>query len=80
MQLDEKRRHIEAEKRRNQEQLDEERRRLGQTAFWYVLGKERGKPGHKDQMKSPLPQEEQINTMKVRWMWLCSRGYSVGVL
>ncbi|XP_048590716.1 uncharacterized protein LOC5518363 isoform X2 [Nematostella vectensis] len=42
MQFEEKRRHIETEKRRNQEQWEEERRKLGQTAFWYMIGRTKG--------------------------------------
>ena len=42
MQLDEKRRHIEAEKHRAQAEWEDQRRRLGQTAFWYVIGKTQG--------------------------------------
>lgn len=42
MQLDEKRRHIEAEKHRTQAEWEDQRRRLGQTAFWYVIGKAQG--------------------------------------
>ena len=42
MQLDEKRRHIEAEKHRAQAEWEDQRRRLGQTAFWYVIGKAQG--------------------------------------
>ena len=42
MQLEEKRRHIEAEKYRAQAEWEDQRRRLGQTAFWYVMGKAQG--------------------------------------
>ena len=42
MQLEEKRRHIEAEKYRAQAEWEDQRRRLGQTAFWYVIGKAQG--------------------------------------
>ena len=42
MQLEEKRRHIEAEKRRTREHWEEQRRRVGQTAFWYMIGKAQG--------------------------------------
>jgi len=42
IQLDEKRRHIEAEKHRAQAEWEDQRRRLGQTAFWYVIGKAQG--------------------------------------
>ncbi|EDO27938.1 predicted protein, partial [Nematostella vectensis] len=42
MQFEEKRRHIETEKRRNQEQWEEDRRKLGQTAFWYMIGRTKG--------------------------------------
>ncbi|XP_078381859.1 uncharacterized protein LOC144664608 isoform X1 [Oculina patagonica] len=42
MQLEEKRRHIEAEKHRAQAEWEDQRRRLGQTAFWYVMGKAQG--------------------------------------
>lgn len=42
MQLEEKRRHIEAEKHRVQTEWEDQRRRLGQTAFWYVIGKAQG--------------------------------------
>ena len=42
MQLEEKRRHIEAEKRRSLEQWEEHRRHVGHTAFWYMMGKARG--------------------------------------
>ena len=42
LQLDEKRRHIEAEKHRAQAEWEDQRRRLGQTAFWYVIGKAQG--------------------------------------
>lgn len=42
MHLDEKRRHIEAEKHRAQAEWEDQRRRLGQTAFWYVIGKAQG--------------------------------------
>ncbi|KAJ7361842.1 hypothetical protein OS493_014484 [Desmophyllum pertusum] len=42
MQLEEKRRHIEAEKHRAQTEWEDQRRRLGQTAFWYVIGKAQG--------------------------------------
>ncbi|XP_022802926.1 calmodulin-regulated spectrin-associated protein 2-like isoform X3 [Stylophora pistillata] len=45
MQLEEKRRHIEAEKHRAQAEWEDQRRRLGQTAFWYVIGKAQGGPG-----------------------------------
>lgn len=44
MQLEEKRRHIEAEKYRAQAEWEDQRRRLGQTAFWYVMGKAQGSP------------------------------------
>ena len=40
MQLEEKRRHIEEEKRRMREQWTEERAKLGQQAFWLAVGKE----------------------------------------
>lgn len=42
MQLEEKRRHIEAEKYRAQAEWEDQRRKLGQTAFWYVMGKAQG--------------------------------------
>lgn len=42
MQLEEKRRHIEAEKYRAHAEWEDQRRRLGQTAFWYVIGKAQG--------------------------------------
>ncbi|XP_068735780.1 fap1 adhesin-like isoform X1 [Montipora capricornis] len=45
MQLDEKRRLIEAEKHRAQTEWEDQRRRLGQTAFWYVIGKAQGSEG-----------------------------------
>lgn len=45
MQLEEKRRHIEAEKHRAQAEWEDQRRRLGQTAFWYVIGKAQGGQG-----------------------------------
>lgn len=45
MQLEEKRRHIEAEKHRAQAEWEDQRRRLGQTAFRYVIGKAQGGPG-----------------------------------
>ena len=44
--FEEKRRQIEADKRRSQEQWEEERRRLGETAFWYTIG--RAQVGDKD--------------------------------
>ena len=40
MQLEEKRRHIEEEKRKMMEQWNEERTKLGQQAFWLAVGKE----------------------------------------
>ena len=43
--FDEKRRQIEAEKRRNQEQWEEERRKLGETLFWYSIGRAQGSNG-----------------------------------
>ena len=55
MQLEEKRRHIEAEKLRNQAQQEEERRRLGETAFWYLLGKSR-QPGQEELSVRPQPE------------------------
>lgn len=39
MQLKEKRRQIEEEKRRTQVECEDQHRRLRQTAFWYVMGK-----------------------------------------
>ena len=40
MQLEEKRRHIEEEKKKMIEQWNEERLKLGQQAFWFAVGKE----------------------------------------
>ncbi|XP_065063681.1 uncharacterized protein LOC135690133 [Rhopilema esculentum] len=40
MQLEEKRRHIEEEKRKMMHQWNEERTKLGQQAFWLAVGKE----------------------------------------
>lgn len=40
MQLEEKRRHIEEEKRKMMEQWSEERAKLGQQAFWLAVGKD----------------------------------------
>lgn len=44
--FEEKRRQIEAEKQRSNEQWDQERRRLDETAFWYTIG--RGQNAAKD--------------------------------
>lgn len=40
--FEEKRRQIEAERQRSQEQWEEERRKLGETTFWYTIGRARG--------------------------------------
>ena len=54
MQLEEKRRHIEAEKLRKQAQQEEEWRQMRQTAFLYVVGKGRAER----QSKVPQAREE----------------------
>ncbi len=43
MQLEERRRHIEEEKKRMIEQWNEERIRVGQQAFWFAVGNKDGK-------------------------------------
>ncbi|XP_031567239.1 uncharacterized protein LOC116302157 isoform X2 [Actinia tenebrosa] len=61
--FDEKRRQIEAEKRRNHEQWEDERRKLGETLFWYSIGRAQGsnnepgpvRPGKEGSMRIKEP-------------------------
>lgn len=43
LKLAEKQRHIEAQKQRTREQMEEERKRFGQNVFWFAVGKEKEK-------------------------------------
>ena len=52
MQLEEKRRHIEEEKRKMKEQWTEERAKLGQQAFWLAVGRETKEELERTQMEN----------------------------
>lgn len=78
MQLEEKRRHIEEEKKKMMEQWNEERLKLGQQAFWLTVGKESKEDREKKELEREAAEvrEHFINfyrNFNVSRFFLCSR-------